>query len=171
MSDNTGSGSCADGHVGGPGAAFCARCGAALAPAQAGTEPAAPPPPPPPSPAPPGYPVPLAGYGMPPGTGPGGYAPAYQYPYTAAAPSRSTNGMAIASMVLGILWLYWIGSILALVFGYIALSQIRQRGEGGRGMAIAGVVLAWIGIGIAVIGIVVAIIVAATSNAGATPYS
>jgi hypothetical protein len=30
------------------------------------------------------------------------------------------NGLAIASMVLGILWLYWIGSILALIFGLVA---------------------------------------------------
>ena len=29
--------------------------------------------------------------------------------------------MAIASLVLGILWLDWIGSVLALIFGYIAL--------------------------------------------------
>ena len=32
-------------------------------------------------------------------------------------------------MVLGILWLYWVGSILALVFGYIAKNQIRERGR------------------------------------------
>jgi hypothetical protein len=162
MSENTGSGSCADGHAGGPGAVFCARCGVALNTSAApGTAPAAPPP---------GYPMPYAGYGVSPPYGPGGYAPAYQYPY-ALAPSPPTNGMAIASMVLGILWLYWIGSILALVFGYVALSQIKQRGEGGRGMAIAGVVLGWIGIGIGIIAIIVAVIVAATANAGATPYS
>jgi hypothetical protein len=53
--------------------------------------------------------------------------------------------MAIASLVLGILWIYWIGSILALVFGYVAQQQIRQRGESGGGMAIAGIVLGWIG--------------------------
>jgi hypothetical protein len=52
-----------------------------------------------------------------------------------------TNGFAIASLVLGILWVYWVGSILALVFGFVALSQIKQRGEGGRGLAIAGIVL------------------------------
>jgi Domain of unknown function (DUF4190) len=53
--------------------------------------------------------------------------------------------MAIASMVLGIVWVYWIGSILALVFGYVALRQIRQRGQQGKGMAIAGIVLGWVG--------------------------
>ena len=82
---------------------------------------------------------PPAPYG--PGRPPHGYPP-YGYPVP-----RRTNGFAVASMVLGILWLYWIGSILALVFGYIARSQIRERGEGGDGMAIAGIVLGWVGVG------------------------
>ncbi|MBB4908948.1 DUF4190 domain-containing protein [Actinophytocola algeriensis] len=85
---------------------------------------------------PPAYPPP--GYGQPP----------YPYPYP---PTRSTNGMAIASMVLGIVWVYWIGSILALIFGYVALKEIRQSKQAGEGMAIAGIVLGWIGIGVLVI--------------------
>ena len=83
-------------------------------------------------------------------------------PYGAAQPTR-TNGFAIASMVLGILWVYWIGSILALVFGYIAKSQIdNSRGaQSGRGMAIAGIVLGWVGIAAIVL---VVIAVAADSS-------
>ena len=62
-------------------------------------------------------------------------------PYTpGAAQATSTNGLAIASMVLGILWLWWIGSILALVFGYVAKGQIDaigrtsdRQGHGDRG--------------------------------------
>jgi hypothetical protein len=78
----------------------------------------------------------------------GGYAAPYGQPYGfAPAAAPRTNGLAIASMVLGILWLYWIGSILALVFGYTAKKQIRERGEGGAGMATAGIVLGWIGVG------------------------
>ena len=51
-------------------------------------------------------------------------------------------------MVLGILWLYWIGSILAVIFGHVALSQIRKDPSiQGRGMAVAGVVLGWVGVG------------------------
>ncbi|MDQ6853850.1 MAG: DUF4190 domain-containing protein [Actinomycetota bacterium] len=60
-----------------------------------------------------------------------------------------TSGFAIASLVLGIVWAFWIGSILALIFGYVALRQVK-RSEGwltGRGMAIAGIVLGWVGIG------------------------
>jgi hypothetical protein len=70
---------------------------------------------------------------------------AYPYPYP---PARTTNGMAIASMVLGIVWVYWIGSILALIFGYVALNEIRKTKQAGEGMAIAGIVLGWIGVGI-----------------------
>ncbi|MGY1826785.1 DUF4190 domain-containing protein [Blastococcus sp. SYSU DS0541] len=80
----------------------------------------------------------------PPYPGPYGQPPYGGYPY---APPQCTNGMAIASLVLGILWLYWIGSILALVFGYLAKRQIQERGEAGGGMATAGIVLGWIGVG------------------------
>jgi len=95
----------------------------------------------------------------PPGAPPTGAPPAYGgagygYGYTGYPPSTGTNGMAVASLVLGILWIYWIGSILALVFGYAGLNQIRQRGQAGRGLAIAGIILGWIGIAILVIGVI-----------------
>jgi hypothetical protein len=62
---------------------------------------------------------------------------------------QKTNGLAVAALVLGIVWIYWIGSILALVLGYIAKGQIARSGgrETGMGMAIAGIVLGWIGVG------------------------
>ena len=70
------------------------------------------------------------------------------YPYPVYYAPRPTNGMAIASMVLGIVWIYWIGSILALIFGYVARAQIRRTGQGGDGMAVAGIVLGWVGVGV-----------------------
>lgn len=104
-----------------------------------------------------GYPS-AGGYQGPPIPPGSAYPRAYGQPYGGYGyPSRRTNGMAIASMVLGILWLYWIGSILALVFGYIAKRQIQERGETGGGMATAGIVLGWIGIGFLVVGIVVGV--------------
>ena len=63
--------------------------------------------------------------------------------------------MAIASLVLGILWIYWIGSVLALIFGYQARKQIAERGESGAGLATAGIVLGWIGVGVLVLVVVV----------------
>jgi hypothetical protein len=56
--------------------------------------------------------------------------------------------MAIASLVLGLLWMYWIGSILAICFGYAARREIRNNAGRieGQGMAMAGIVLGWVGI-------------------------
>jgi hypothetical protein len=67
-----------------------------------------------------------------------------------------TNGFAIASLVLGILWIYSIGSILALVFGYKGKSQIDASGgqESGRGLAVAGIVLGWIGVALTLLAII-----------------
>jgi peptidylprolyl isomerase len=61
---------------------------------------------------------------------------------------QKVNGLAVASMVLGILWLWFVGSILALIFGYVSKSQIdKSRGtQSGRGMAVAGIVLGWVGL-------------------------
>jgi hypothetical protein len=69
--------------------------------------------------------------------------------------SASYNGLAIASMVLGIVWIYWIGSILALVFGYISRRQIKQLNQKGLGMATAGIVLGWVGVGFILLAIIV----------------
>jgi hypothetical protein len=102
------------------------------------------------------------GYGQPPygGDGPYGYSPgAYPRP-------RNTNGFAIASMVLGILgilfdWAFgigMIGAILALIFGYVARKQIREHGDSGGGMAIAGIVLGWIAVAFFVLFIVFLVI-------------
>jgi hypothetical protein len=73
-----------------------------------------------------------------------------------AQASATTNGFAVASLVLGIVWLMGVGSILALVFGYIAKAQIDQSGDGqiGHGLAVAGIVLGWVGVGFLILMIV-----------------
>lgn len=63
-----------------------------------------------------------------------------------AGARRGTNGFAIAALVLGILWLCAVGSVLAIIFGFVALSQIKRSGQSGKGMAIAGIVLGVIGL-------------------------
>lgn len=67
-----------------------------------------------------------------------------------AARTRGISGLAIASLVLGVLWLYWVGSVLALALGYVALKKI-AKGQAGRGVAVAGIVLGWLGLGILVL--------------------
>jgi Domain of unknown function (DUF4190) len=61
-------------------------------------------------------------------------------------PSRATNGLAVAALVLGILWLCAVGSILAIVFGLVALGQIKRSAQDGKGLAIAGLVLGIVGV-------------------------
>jgi hypothetical protein len=74
--------------------------------------------------------------------------------------------MAIASLVLGILVLCGVGSILAVIFGNMAKRQIDESGgtQTGRGMAIAGIILGWVGIGLMVIYAIVLIVAAANSG-------
>ena len=62
--------------------------------------------------------------------------------------SPSTNGLAIASLVLGVLFCTLIGGVVAVILGNVALGQIArsQGAQGGRGLAIAGIVLGWIGV-------------------------
>lgn len=89
-------------------------------------------------------------------TAPPGYYPTQQYPPT--APKPGVNGFAIASLVLGICS----GPLLAVIFGIIALRQIRRSGQRGRGMAIAGLVLS--GIWVLAVGIGVAIAIATDAD-------
>jgi len=94
---------------------------------------------------PPEYPPPNpGGYGYPPPNypppAPGGYG--YGYPPPVYAAPR-TNALAIASLVTSLAGFFTcgIGNILGLIFGVVGLVQIRRSGEGGRGLAVAGVVI------------------------------
>lgn len=79
------------------------------------------------------------------------------YPPSPPPPPREKwNGLAIASLVLGIVWVYWVGSVLAVVFGHIALSTIKRNPTiRGRGLAIAGVVLGYVLLGLLVVALIV----------------
>src|SRR5262245_21740913 len=71
--------------------------------------------------------------------------PPPQPPYVVAA--RPTyDGLAITSFILGVLWFGWLGSIMAVILGHIALRNIRRTHASGRGLAIAGLVLGYIGL-------------------------
>jgi hypothetical protein len=71
---------------------------------------------------------------------------------TFVAPKQSTNGFAIASLVCAVAWFMWMGSVLAVVFGHIALRQIKANGgaQRGHGLAVAGLVLGYLGLAVLV---------------------
>jgi hypothetical protein len=62
--------------------------------------------------------------------------------------AQQTNGLAVASLVLGIVWVFGLGSILAVIFGFVARRQIRESGgrQSGEGMALAGIILGFVGV-------------------------
>jgi hypothetical protein len=75
-------------------------------------------------------------YGAPPDAA-GWYAPGgYGYPQP-----QDTNGFAIASLVCSLVGIiFWfLGPLLGIGFGLIALKQIPRLGQGGRGLAVAGI--------------------------------
>ncbi len=90
-------------------------------------------------------------------------------PAALASPPPTTNGLAVAALVLGILWLWWVGSVLALIFGYVSKKQIDESGatQGGRGMAVAGIVLGWIGVGTLTLILVIAALSVPTGSSPA----
>jgi Domain of unknown function (DUF4190) len=88
------------------------------------------------------YPPPQPDYGQ--QYYPGSYPPP-GYPqhagYGPPAPAK-TNRMAVASLSVSIVGLLCgIGSIIGIVLGFIARSQIRQTPQPGYGLAIAGIVV------------------------------
>ena len=74
-----------------------------------------------------------------PGAGLVAYPPVYY--------ADRTNGLAVAAMILGILSF----TVIPIILGHVALSQIARSGERGRGMAIAGVVLGWVWIALVLV--------------------
>ncbi len=113
---------------------------------------------------------------------PGGYVPAPpQYPsyttpaypgYYAGPMPQSTNGMAIASLVCsisGFVIFPVIGAVLGVIFGHIALKQIKVSQEQGHGMAVAGLVMGYIQIALSVLFILLFIVLIAVSSSTAQP--
>ncbi|WP_306364277.1 DUF4190 domain-containing protein [Nocardia sp. CC227C] len=149
----------------------------------------APPMTPPPQPQYPNFPPPQANPSAPgyqqqapaPGPGPaygyqsGGHAPP-GYPqsgYTpyGYAPQRATNGMAIASLVVSILGLATlffcllpIGSLVGLILGAVALNQLKQSRQEGRGLALGGI---WVGAAGLALGVLLWVLIGAAVVSGA----
>lgn len=118
-----------------------------------------------------------------PGPAPGyetpGFQPLTQTPAAAypppiglqVVPAPPTNGMAIASLVCGLAGIFVlpvIAPLLAVIFGHMARGQIRNSGEGGGGMAVAGLVLGYISLAFALIGLLIVIVIVIVAAAAAS---
>ena len=74
------------------------------------------------------------------------YPQNHAHPGYSPAQGNKTNGLAIASLITS----FFI-SIVGIILGHIALSQIKRTGENGRGLAIAGLVIGYLGLFIGII--------------------
>ncbi|MDR3552839.1 MAG: DUF4190 domain-containing protein [Clostridia bacterium] len=79
--------------------------------------------------------------------------PNYQQGYRQPFMEVKTNGLAIASLVVSIVNCCGIGSIAAIILGFIARSQIKNSNgtQKGDGMALAGIIIGFVAIGLFII--------------------
>ena len=73
------------------------------------------------------------------------YQPQYQG-YAPAPVQAKTNTLAIIALVSS----FFI-SLLGVILGHIALNQIKTTGEGGRGLAIAALIIGYVSMALAVV--------------------
>ena len=68
--------------------------------------------------------------------------------------AEGTNGLAIASLICGIASMVCCGllaGIPAIIMGHMALGRIKLSGQGGRGLALAGLIMGYISIVLTII--------------------
>ena len=94
---------------------------------------------------------------MRPTAGAGGHpAPPPGTPYGApAAPSQGTNGLAVGSLILGILSFFCVGLIagpIAIVLGFLGRKKANEEMAGnGAGMALAGIITGALGFAVSLV--------------------
>jgi hypothetical protein len=74
----------------------------------------------------------------------------YQGGYYPMVNNAPTSGLAIGALICGIAEIFTLGfaSVPAVILGHLARQNIKKTGERGDGLAIAGLVLGYLGIGI-----------------------
>ena len=96
------------------------------------------------------------------------------YPVQYMMPRR-TNGLAVASLCCGVgqIFFWFVAAIPAVVLGHMARRQIRRTGEDGAGLALAGLILGWIGIVLTVLFVAgaVALVAVASTHGGPVQHA
>jgi uncharacterized protein DUF4190 len=73
-----------------------------------------------------------------------------------------TNNLAIVSLIFGVVaWVLCpiVGAVVAVVTGHRARGEIRTSGEGGEGMALAGLILGYLNLGLVGVSILVIVLI------------
>jgi Tfp pilus assembly protein PilE len=81
-----------------------------------------------------------------PGLGLPGYAIPTGYAIPSGYNAPGTDGKAVASLVLAIVWLGGLGSIAAVILGHLSRSESRRLGRQPSGLALAGLIIGYLGL-------------------------
>lgn len=100
---------------------------------------------------------------------------AYGYGGAYGAPAR-TNVLAIISLVASligfVLILPVVGSLAGVITGHISLKQIKERGERGRGMALAGVIIGYVTLAFVILFVIgISILIATSAGTSGSRYA
>lgn len=79
---------------------------------------------------------------------------------TVPAAVEGTEGLAVVSIILSLLWLFGLGSIAGIVTGFVARRRIKRSGGArtGSGLALAGIILGIVTLGLTVlVGLAIAV--------------
>ena len=91
-------------------------------------------------------------------------------PWNPWAPPPTTNGLAIASLVLSILTLFGIGSILGIIFGFVSRGQIRRSNgaQKGAGLALAGIIVSFVTLSLVLLAVAIPTFLGVRASTGAS---
>lgn len=65
---------------------------------------------------------------------------------TSSATENRVSGMCVMSLICSLVWLFGLGSILAIVYGFVGVRECRTKGRRGEVCGYIGVVLGALGI-------------------------
>ena len=94
--------------------------------------------------------------------------------YQQVAPTNSSSIVALVLGLISFISSFFFLGLVGIIFGHIARSQIKARGERGNGMAVAGLwlsylsVLFWVGFWLVYFGVIALMIGAAIAAGGGT---
>lgn len=80
--------------------------------------------------------------------------------YAAIPRPTTTNGFAVSALIFGLIG----GTILPIIFGHVARSQIKRTGERGWGLATAGLILGYLSTTVVVVIVIVVLVLAAQAR-------
>jgi hypothetical protein len=100
------------------------------------------------------------------------YAP---YGYPGFQPQPPVESLAVGALITSIVglttalfcYLPILACPVGAVMGHVALRRIEEEGKGGKGLAMAGIIIGWIGTGLLVLGLIallVVVVLAGTSS-------